>query len=397
VVADAGRVPVEVPRWYAGRVPPVTHDRSGATLARFAVLHGRMRGTAMRILILGDSYCSAAALAGAFTAMPGHEVTLRDVLDEPDWRPSSASELRIREFLGSPAQVISALDGHDVLVVQGAPVTDAVLAANPQLRLICVARGGPVNVDVGAATAAGIPVVTTPGKNAVAVAELTIACMVMLARRIPEVVRHAAAGGELFVDNYEGAHWFGHDLAGHTLGLIGFGAIGSRVAARALAFQMTVVAHDPFVAAEVIAATGCEPVSLDELLDRSDVVSLHARATADNAGLLGREQLGRMRPGSWLINTARDTLVDESALDDALASGHLAGAALDVASPSPGGTRHRLLAHPNVMLLPHIGGATIETLANGGRMAAEEIERFARGLPLRNVADRAALEVRTAS
>ena len=351
----------------------------------------------MRILILGDSYCPASVLARAFTTLPGHEVTLRDVLDEPDWQPSTGSELRIREFLGSPARVIEALDGHDVLVVQGAPVTDAVLAAAPQLKLICVARGGPVNVDVVAATAAGIPVVTTPGKNAVAVAELTIACMVMLARRIPEVFRHADASGELYVDNYEGAHWFGHDLAGHTLGLIGFGAIGSRVAARALAFEMTVLAHDPFVAPDTIAAAGCESVSLDDLLDRSDVVSLHARATPDNTGLLGRERLARMRRGSWLINTARDTLVDESALDDALTSGHLAGTALDVASPAPGGTRHRLLDHPNVLLLPHIGGATFETLANGGRMAAEEIERFANGLPLRNLANRAALEVRDMS
>jgi D-3-phosphoglycerate dehydrogenase len=347
----------------------------------------------VRILLLGDTYCPASALAQAFSAMPGHEVSLRDLADDPDWHPASTSELRIREFLGSPAAVIEALDGHDVLVIQGAPVTDAVLAANPQLRLICVARGGPVNVDVAAASAAGIPVVTTPGKNAVAVAELTIACMVMLARRIPEVVRHAESGGELYLDNYEGAHWFGHDLAGRTLGLIGFGAIGSRVAARALAFEMTVVAHDPFVAPDAIAAAGCEPVSLEELLDRSDVVSLHARATADNAGLLDGERLARMRPGSWLINTARETLIDERSLEDQLASGRLAGVALDVASPSMDGNRHRLLAYPNVLLLPHIGGATIETLGNGGRMAAEEIERFASGLPMRNVANRAALTV----
>jgi len=344
---------------------------------------------------VGDSYCSSAALSPSFHALTAHEVTFRDVLDAPEWRPTTASELRIREFLGTPDQVLAALDGHDVLVVQGAPVTDRVLAANPQLRLICVARGGPVNVDVAAASAAGIPVVTTPGKNATAVAELTIACMVMLARHIPVVLRHADAGGELFIDNYEGAHWFGHDLAAMTLGLVGFGAIGSRVARRAAAFEMRVLATDPFVDPATIRAAGCEPVSLDDLLERSDVVSLHARATADNKGLLDRSRLARMRPGSWLINTARDTLVDEVALDDALRSGHLAGAALDVASPSPAGTRHRLLDHPDVVLLPHIGGATMETLANGGRMAAEEIERFANGEPLRNLANRDVLRVGT--
>ncbi len=207
------------------------------------------------------------------------------------------------------------------------------------------------------------------------------------------MLRHADGGGELFVDNYEGAHWFGHDLAHMTLGLVGFGAIGSRVARRALAFDMQVLVSDPFVAPEAIRAADCEPVSLDELLHRSDVVSLHARATADNQGLLDRARLARMRAGSWLINTARDTLVDEAALDEALRTGHLAGAALDVASPSPSGTRHRLLAHPNVVLLPHIGGATAETLANGGHMAAAEIERFARGEALLNLANRDALRV----
>lgn len=349
----------------------------------------------MRILVLGDSYCPAAALERAFGSLSGHVVTFQDVRDEPAWHPSTPSERRIREFLGTPEQVIAALDGHEVLVVQAAPVTDAVLAADPQLRLICVARGGPVNVDVAAATAAGIPVVTTPGKNATAVAELTIACMVMLARHIPVVLRHAEAGGELFVDNYEGVHWFGHDLAHMTLGLVGFGAIGSRVARRALAFEMRVLATDPFVSPEAIRAAGCEPVALDELLDRSDVVSLHARASAENRGMMDRERLGRMRPGSWLVNTARDTLVDEAALDDVLRSGHLAGAALDVASPSPNGTRHHLLTHPNVVLLPHIGGATTETLANGGLMAAAEIERFVSGQPLLNQANRDALRVGT--
>ena len=155
--------------------------------------------------------------------------------------------------MGSPGQVIAALDRHDVLVVQGAPVTDAVLDAAPGLRLVCCARGGPVNVDVAAATARGIPVVTTPGKNADAVAELTIAFMVMLARRLPEILRHVEAGGEFGHDNYEGAHWFGHDLAGHTLGLIGFGQIGRRVATRARAFGMRVIAVDPFVEPAVIA------------------------------------------------------------------------------------------------------------------------------------------------
>jgi D-3-phosphoglycerate dehydrogenase / 2-oxoglutarate reductase len=345
----------------------------------------------VRILVLGDSYCSQLSLRPALQELPGHEVTFADVVDDPTWRPTTPSERRLREYLGSPAQVIAALDDHDVLVVQAAPVSDAVLEADPQLRLVCVARGGPVNVDIDAATARGIPVVTTPGKNATAVAELTIAAMVMIARHLPAALGHVLGGGELYVDNYEGARWFGHELAAHTLGLIGFGQVGRRVASRALAFEMRVLAHDPYLDAATIREHGAEPADLDSLLAASDFVSLHARATPENRGMLGPAEFARMRNGAYLVNTARDLLVDEDALDAALASSRLGGVALDVASPTVEDRPHPLLRFPNVLLLPHVGGATFETLANGGRMAAAEIERFASGRPLLNVANPQAL------
>jgi D-3-phosphoglycerate dehydrogenase len=349
----------------------------------------------LRILVVGDSYCPSSAFRAAFERLTtDHTVTFTDVTDEPGFVPRTPSELGLKEYMGSPAQVIAALDGHDVLVVQGAPVSAAVLDAAPALRLVCCARGGPVNVDVAAATARGIPVVTTPGKNADAVAELTIAFMVMLARRLPEVLRHVESGGEFAHDNYEGAHWFGHDLASHTLGIVGFGQIGRRVATRAFAFGIQVVAADPFVDPATIAAAGVEPVSLDELLERSDFVTLHARATADNRGLIGSAEIARMKPGSYLVNTARDTLVDEAAVAAGLGSGQLAGAAFDVVSPSPATGRHPLLAFPNVVIATHIGGATFETLHHGGEMAAAEIERLVAGEQLVNVANRAGLAAR---
>jgi D-3-phosphoglycerate dehydrogenase len=344
----------------------------------------------LRVLVVGDSYCPAAALQDGFVSLvETHQVTFRDILDEPTWTPSSVSELGIREFLGSPRQVSQMLDGHDVLVVQAAPVTDAVLDSAPSLRLICCVRGGPVNIDVTAATERGIPVITTPGKNADAVAELTIAFLIMLARRLREVMYHVEGGGEFGHDNYEGARWFGHDLAGHTLGLIGYGQVGRRVAARAHAFGLRVLAYDPYVEPSVLVADGVEPAALDALLAASDLVSIHARATEANRGLIGPRQIARMKPGSYLVNTARDSLVDEDALLAGLQSGRLAGAALDVVSPSPAAGRHPLLDHPNVVISTHIGGATYETLLHGGAMAAEEIERFWRGEPLRNVANRA--------
>jgi D-3-phosphoglycerate dehydrogenase len=353
----------------------------------------------MKILVVGDSYCPSASLEPAFHELArNHDLTFADVTDEPGWKPLTPSERKVEEYLGSPGQVVGLLEGHDVLVVQAAPVTDAVIEADPGLRLICSVRGGPVNVDLSAASERGVPVVTTPGKNAQAVAELTLALMVMLARRMPEIARYVEAGGEVGRDNYEGAKWFGHDLEGHILGLVGYGRVGQKVARLALAFGMQVLVYDPYVDPEAVRAPGIEPADLDTLMARSDYVSLHARATPDNNAMIGREQFARMKRGASFINTARDTLVDEDALYDALRSGQIGGVGLDVVRPpDPGrlpnlGRRHRLLDAPNVVITAHIGGATHETLLHGGEMAAAEIARLAARRPLKNVVNRASLE-----
>lgn len=339
----------------------------------------------MRILVLGDSYSPAASLRSAFEHLEAaHDIDYADLEDEPQWQPATESERRLREYLGSPRQVIERLDAHEVLVVQGAPISAAVLDAAP-LRLVCVTRGGPVNVDVQAAAERGIPVVVTPGKNATAVAELTITLMVILARRLGEAMRHIGSGAPFGHDNYEGVDWFGHELAGQRLGLVGFGHIGRRVAVRARAFEMDVLVHDPFVDARTIASSGARAATLDELLGAAHHVSLHTRLTSDNRGMFDASHFGSMRAGATFINTARSELVDEDALHEALCSGHLGGVALDVVSPSPATGRHRLLDHPNVVILPHLGGATYETLSNGGRMAASEVDRLARGMKLEHV------------
>ena len=345
----------------------------------------------MRILVLGDSYCPSAMFRPAFAVLDaGQAVDYADVVDEPDWQPVSPSERRIREVLGSPEQVIAQLDGHEVLVVQGAPVTDAVLDAAP-IRLVAVARGGPVNIDLQAAADRGIPVVTTPGKNATAVAELTLACLVLLARRAVDAIRWIDGGGEFGLDNYEGARWLGHDLAGHSLGLVGFGQVGRRVAARSAAFEMRILAYDPYMADEAVSGGGAQPLGLDALLAESDHISLHARLSADNRGLFDARRFAQMRHGATFVNTARAELADEAALHDALVAGQLSGAAVDVASGRPAGQPHPLVGLPNVIVLPHIGGATIDTLETGGRLAAAEVARFLAGEPLLNVANREAL------
>jgi D-3-phosphoglycerate dehydrogenase len=319
----------------------------------------------------------------AFAVLEGaHDVRCADVADVPPPAVPTDSERKLREFQGSPSALAASMDGVDVLVVHGAPVTDAVLDASPALKLVCCARGGPVNIDVEAMTERGLPLVIAPGRNAEAVADLTLAFLVMLARGMPKALRFLDAGGRL-KDNWEGARFIGSDLRGHALGLVGFGNVGHRVARRARAFGMRVLAYDPYVRA---AGDGVEPVrELDELLARADFVSLHARATPENAHLFDADRFARMKPGACFVNTARESLVDEAALDAALASGRLGGAALDVVHTGDAPGRHPLLRHENVVMTPHIGGATRETLAEGAEMLAGEIARFAAGEPLVNV------------
>ena len=340
----------------------------------------------MKLLVVGDSYMPVEVFRRAFARLGDDQRFEYLQLDMARTDVAgSASEGRIREFAGSPRQIAERLSDHDALVVHGGAVTAEVLDAAPGLRLVCCARGGPVNIDVEAATARGIPVVTTPGKNAEAVADLTIAFLVILARGVVRAAGFLANGGRVGESTFEGAEWFGHDLGGHLLGLIGYGQVGRRVALRALAMGMAVASFDPFVAPAAMAADGVRPAEFGELLTEARFVSLHARQPASGPDLFGEPEFARMRHGSFFINTARETLVDEEALLAALSSGHLAGAALDVLRPRAAGEVNPLLGLANVVATPHIGGATFETLDRGAAMVAEEIERFAAGSALVNV------------
>jgi D-3-phosphoglycerate dehydrogenase len=337
----------------------------------------------MKILVVGDAYMPPHYFRSAFVEVEAaHEVEYMEVDGSRPFTPRTASELRLNECFGTPGELVPHMSDVEVLVVHGAPVTEQVLDASPMLRLVCCARGGPVNIDAEAVSMRGLPLANTPGKNADAVADLTLAFLVMLARGFPAAQRFLEDGNQL-KDNWEGARFIGSDLRRHALGLVGYGQVGTRVAARALPFGVRVLAYDPYVTVDP--ADGVEQVAtLDELLARSDFVSLHARATPESANLFDGAAFAKMRRGSFFVNTAREALVDEEALDAALGSGHLAGAALDVVHPGEPG-RHRLLRHANVVLTPHLGGATRETLLQGAEMVADEILRFSTGAPLVHV------------
>jgi D-3-phosphoglycerate dehydrogenase / 2-oxoglutarate reductase len=328
-------------------------------------------GRPLRVLAVGDPYMPVTSFAEALASL-GEAVAVTEMqIDRTDAEPPrTESERRLREYAGDPAKVAAATAGHDVVVVHGAPVSAEALGA-PGLRLACCARGGPVNVDVKAATERGIPVAITPGKNAEAVAELTIAFALMLIRGVPRASRYVADGGTLAESNYQGGEFIGREAPGTVLGLVGLGHVGRHVATRALGLGFEVIAHDPVPPAVV--PDGVRLVSLDGLLAEADVVSVHARATAANRQMFSAAQFAAMKPGAGFINTARESLVDEVALADAVRRGQLSGAALDVVERPAGGGRHPLLELPPVFITPHIGGATRETLDRGARQAVAAV------------------------
>jgi D-3-phosphoglycerate dehydrogenase len=268
------------------------------------------------------------------------------------------------------AELFDALDGVSCIVTGTDELTRAAIDRAGSLRVIAKHGVGVENIDVDAAHERGIVVLATPGAMSEAVAELAFALMLALARSIVAADLETRAGGWRLLP--------GHELRGKTLGLVGFGRIAQEVAVRAKAFGMTVVAHDPFGDTGLAAEHGVELLSLDALLERADVISLHAALPAGGGPLIGSRELSLLRPSATLVNTARGALVDESALAEALAGGRLAGAALDVFVEEPP-IGSPLLGLENVVLTPHLGGQTTEALQ---RMGEQTVANCLEGLGL---------------
>ena len=267
----------------------------------------------------------------------------------------------------SPEELAARLSDCAALVVRsGTRVTRRLLEAAPCLRVVGRAGVGVDNVDVEAATERGVWVVNAPNSNAVAVAEHVFALLLSLARRVPW------AWDSLRRGEWQRGAFRGVELAGKTLGIIGLGRTGTRVAERAKALGMTVAAYDPFLAPAQATALGVELLPLDALLAVSDFVSLHVPGAPGTAGLIGRRELAACKPGAYLVNCSRGTVVDEAALLEALDCGRLAGAALDVFSQEPP-LGSRLVAHPKVVATPHIAGMTEEAQQNVALAVVDQV------------------------
>lgn len=295
-----------------------------------------------------------------------HEAGLARLRDRPGLETVTLDER-------ATAELPQALAGAEAVIVRTAALPGPAIAAAPRLRVIAKHGVGYDNIDVTAATARRIPVTVTATANAVSVAEHAFAQMLQLAKLGAEMDAAVRRG-----DWAARTRLVPVELAGRTLLVVGLGRIGSRVARRALAFEMRVLVVDPFLPAERIRGLGCEPAaSLEAALPEADIVTLHCPLGPRTRGMLGAAELALLRPHAFLVNTARGGLVDEAALVAALRAGRLAGAALDVMVHEPPAADDPLLAAPRLLLSPHVAGVTRESTL---RMALEAADNVLSGL-----------------
>lgn len=327
----------------------------------------------IRVLCAGDQFIRAGSFAAAVRKQLGDDT--ESVEYQTDWPdvPFGAQD-GVKESSGDPAELAKLVAGAQVLLTHLAPVTRGVLEAGHDLRVVGVTRGGPVNADLAAATACGVPVVYLPGRNLGAVAEFVVGVMIALTRSIGRSSAQLAHG------TWDAAY-FRYDLTGpelraSTVGLFGFGAVGSRVAELLGAFGGRVLAYDPYADPKAVRRSGAEPVDLDQLLADSDILSVHARLTPDTKGVFDAGMFARMRRGAYFVNTARGELVVQPDLTAALESGHLRGAALDVFDPEPPAKDDPLLARPDVILTPHLAGSSRQVAEESVQRVVREVATF---------------------
>lgn len=291
----------------------------------------------------------------------------------------------------------------DMIITSYDDITKRVIDSAPNLKLIACTRATPVNVDVNYAKEKGIKVIYTPGRNSDSTAEHTIALMLSVARKIPMAYKALKEGKFTdetsekekakaglredvvwgFDSNSPYVVFKGTQLHGKTLGIIGYGSIGRRVGDIAAAIGMNLLIYDPYVSDIDINRIGREKVDLQRLLKESDFVTVHLKVTPDTRGIIGEEAFKLMKPTAYFINCARAAVVDEEALIQALRTGEIAGAALDVFNKEPIYKEHPFITElDNVVITPHIAGATNEVLSNHTDMIIKEIRRFLNNEPL---------------
>lgn len=338
------------------------------------------------VAVIGDLFMRSDYFVDALAQTCADRVTCRTLdlqwPDQPMAHKAGRADLAgLHEYMGVPEDIIAHVGAAPVLVTHLAPLSRTMFEAMPHLKLLAVARGGPVNIDMKAAADHGVQVVNAPGRNASAVAEFTIGAILAETRNITrghDALRRGVYRGDLYR-----ADIAGDELSEMTVGIIGYGDIGRRVVRLLRAFGTKVMVADPYVtltdqdaADENVIHCGLEP-----LLSASDVVSLHPRVTDETRNMIDAAALDRMKPSAILVNTARGPLMDYDALYAALSRGHLRGAMLETFAVEPTPVNLPLLKLPNVTLTPHIAGASRTTIRNAAGKAATEVQRWLDGAP----------------
>ncbi len=315
--------------------------------------------------------------------MSGIKVLVADDLSKAAVERMTGADLEVDALTGLPPARLAEIVGayHGLAVRSATKVTADILARATSLRIVGRAGVGVDNIDVKAATERKVLVINTPSGNAIAAAELAIAYVFALARKIPQATASMKRG------EWEKKRLVGIEVTGKTLGVVGFGSVGRLVAERAVGVKMRVIAHDPVLAPDAVPPAGMEFARLDDLLARSDFVTLHLPLLPATRNLFGARTLATMKKGAALINCARGGVVDEGALHEALASGQIGGAALDVFENEPCGPLP-LLALDNVIASPHLGASTREAQEKVAVELAEVFVDFLKHGRVRNAVNK---------
>lgn len=340
------------------------------------------------VAIIGDHFMLPEIFAEKLSAACGDAVAIRSRKDNWPDEPmehgyAKAGMDGLKEYFGDADGVVEFVADAEILVTQLAPMSRGMIERLPRLKLIAVSRGGPVNIDMAAAREHGVLVVNTPGRNSSAVAEFTLGAILAETRKIREG-HEALRRGDWRGDLYR-ADVTGRELCEMTVGVIGYGNIGTKVVRLLRAFGARILVHDPYIQLHPEdAAAGVELVAFDRLLIEADVVTMHARVTDETRQMMNRDAFAAMKPGSLFVNTARGPLCDYDALYDALTEGHLGSAMMETFGVEPVPADWPLLQLPNVTLTPHIAGASVRTVTYAAEQAAEEVRRYLAGEPPRN-------------
>ena len=341
-----------------------------------------------KILLVNDRYFTSEFMINQLEWLSRYNLdffTFSDRSDES--QPSFQKRMLEMEVHGpseelAPPGLINIIKDINILVVHFTVIPSSVIFAAKNLEFIGILRGGWENIDLQAANTRKIPVSNSPGRSADAVADFTIGLMICESKNIVRssiALRNGLWGKQYINSDYR------YNFKGQTVGLIGFGQVGSRVAKKLSGFEVNILVYDSFVSKETIIKAGCQPVELDYLLQNSDFVSLHYRYSEETKNILGSREISLMKPTTYLINTAREGLVDSKALYKALKNRKIGGAALDVFDVEPLPNDSPFLQLENVTLTPHLAGHSLNSMITPFEILGKEIDRFLKNEPLKFV------------